>query len=203
MNNHLTNLNFTQSVKNFRSLLIKVIQIATEYKTSPMGITMQQNEILYLIKERIRVLSLLKEIYLKKQKSVFSEEKDVDDRLNELHKIFLGEMLTLEDKWRTFIKKLKSGKRIESNNTDVIISLTLHDDWVTQYFAYKDQLYQILSEIERIKKNSNLMASNEFPYFLRTPQASAPKSQHQNVKKRPEAAKLSLKKRPRSKIEKK
>ena len=112
-------------------------------------------------------------------------------------------MLNLEEKWRNFIKKLKSGKRIESNNTDVIISLTLHDDWVTQYFAYKDQLYQILSEIERIKKNSHLMASNEFPYFLRTPPKPTPKSQQQNAKKRKEVAKLSLKKHPNPKIKKK
>jgi len=163
---------------------------------------MQENEILYLIKERIRVLSLLKEIYLKKQKSVFSEEKDDHERLNELHKKFLGEMLTLEEKWRTFIKQLKSGKRIESNNTDIIISLTLHDEWVTQYFAYKDQLYQILSEIERIKKNSHLMASNEFPYFLRVPQKSATKAQHQNAKHQ-KSSKLSLEKPAGSKSKKK
>jgi hypothetical protein len=168
-----------------------------------MGLTMQENEILYLIKERIRILSLLKEIYLKKQKSVFSSEKGDDDRLDELHKIFLGEMLTLEEKWRNFIKKLKSGKRIDSNNADVIISLTLHDEWVTQYFAYKDQLYQILSEIERIKKNSHLMASNEFPYFLRTPQKPTEKSQPATTKKRQNATKLSLKKHSNPKIEKK
>jgi hypothetical protein len=167
-----------------------------------MGMTMSENEILYLVKERIRVLSLLKEIYLKKQKSVFSEEKSDNDRLDELHKIFLSEMLNLEKKWRKFIHKLKSGKQIESNNTDVIISLTLHDEWVTRYFAYKDQLYQILSEIDRIKKNSLLMASNEFPYFLRVPQNLVSKRQPQNMK-RQKPAKLPLEKNQKSKINKK
>lgn len=167
-----------------------------------MGIIMQENEILHLMKERIRVLSLLKEIYLKKQKSVFSEGKEDDDRLDELHKIFLDEMLVLEGKWRNFIKKLKSGKRIESNNIDVIISLTLHDEWVTRYFAYKDQLYQILSEIERIKKNSHLMASNEFPYFLRVPEKTPQKSQHQPAKHQ-ETAHLPLKERSTPKRQKK
>jgi hypothetical protein len=133
-----------------------------------MGIAMSQNEILYLMKERIRILSQLKEIYLKKQKSVFSEKSEDDERLNELHKIFMGEMLKLEEKWRSFIQGIKSDQKIESNNADIIVSLTLHDDWVTQYFAYKDKLYQTLNEIERIKKNSQLMASKEFPFTLKS-----------------------------------
>jgi len=155
---------------------------------------MPENEILYLIKERIRVLSLLKEIYLKKQKLVFSGEAEENDRLDELHKIFISEMLELEEKWKSFIQKVKYERKIDSNNTDIILSLALHDDWVTQYFAYKDKLYQILSEIERIKKNSHLMASNEFPYLLDKERIS-PKSKPKNLI-RPHQNRLSSGKQP-------
>jgi len=154
---------------------------------------MPEHEILYLIKERIRVLSLLKEIYLKKQKLVFSGETEENERLDEHHKIFIAEMLALEEKWRTFIHNLKSDKKIDSDNTDIILSLALHDDWVTQYFAYKDKLYQILSEIERIKKNSHLMASNEFPYLLNKDRVTS-KSQQKNLN-RPKQNRLFLDKK--------
>jgi hypothetical protein len=136
---------------------------------------MQEHELLHLMKERTHYLSLLKEVYLKKQKSFVKPNEDESKRLNELHEIFLKEMLHLEEKWQSIIKKMKLNNNVRAENTDIIISLTLDEEMITQYFAYKDKMYQLLSEIERIKRNNDLMASNAFPFLQK--KSISPKSE--------------------------
>ena len=126
---------------------------------------MREHELLHLMKERAHYLSLLKEVYLKRQKSFVEPNEDESKRLNELHEIFLKEMLHLEEKWQSIIKKMKLNNNVRAENTDIIISLTLDEEMITQYFAYKDKMYQLLSEIERIKRNNDMMASNAFPFL--------------------------------------
>ena len=72
-------------------------------------------------------------------------------------------MVHLEEKWQSFIKKIKKNSSLKSETTDIIISLTFHEEHITQYFAYKDKIYQLLGEIERIKRNSKLLADEAFP----------------------------------------
>jgi hypothetical protein len=134
-----------------------------------MEIRMQEHELLNLMKDRAHYLSLLKEIYLKKQKSFVEPDEAETKRLNELHEIFLKEMLHLEEKWQSVLKKIKLNNNLHTESTDIILSLTLDEDMITQYFAYKDKMYQLLGEIERIKKNSDLMANNAFPFIQKKP----------------------------------
>jgi len=136
---------------------------------------MREHELLHLMKERAHYLSLLKEVYLKKQKSFIEPNEDESKRLNELHEIFLKEMLHLEEKWQSIIKKMKLNNNVRAENTDIIISLTLDEEMITQYFAYKDKMYQLLSEIERIKRNNDLMANNAFPFLQK--KSMTPKSE--------------------------
>lgn len=123
------------------------------------------SEILTLLKERVRVLSLIRDHYLKNQKILASADPDKLQNFDKQHKLYLEEMLQVEQNWRDLVVKIKTEREIQSENTDIIFSLTLSEDFITLYFAYKDKLYQILSEIERIKKNSSLMARKLFPFI--------------------------------------
>ncbi len=122
-----------------------------------------QQEILHLMTERIRVLSRLKDLYLKKQKLVVDPHKDGLDKLAVVQRSCMEDMLNLESGWRSLVGKLKTFSRVSSDQTDIIISLSLKDEAATEYFAYRDQLHQIVSEIERIKRNNDLLAQNSIP----------------------------------------
>ena len=124
---------------------------------------MSEHLLLNLMKERAHYLALIKEVYLKKQRVLVHPDEEELGRLDELHRIFLKEMVHLEEKWQSFIKKIKKNSRLKSETTDIIISLTFHEEHITQYFAYKDKIYQLLGEIERIKRNSKLLADEAFP----------------------------------------
>jgi hypothetical protein len=137
----------------------------TDYIHSPVETKMHEHTLLNLMKERIRYLSLLKEIYLKKQHFYIEPDEKERERLNELHEIFLKEMLQLEEKWHTLIKKLKSSNNLQAISTDAIMSVVLDEDMIAHYFAYKDKMYQLLNEIDRIKKNNLLMSKNAFPFI--------------------------------------
>jgi hypothetical protein len=126
---------------------------------------MPEQTLLNLLEERTRYLSLLKEVYLKKQHFFIEPDKIEMERLNELHEIFLKEMLHLEEKWHNYIKKLKLANNLQTETTDVILSMILDEEMITRYFAYKDKMYQLLNEIDRIKKNSLLMSKNAFPFI--------------------------------------
>ncbi len=157
----------------------------------------EQNEILQLLKERVRILSLIKDLYLRNQKLLASAQPDQLVSFEENQRALVQEMQTAELQWRTLVEKIKSQGKIQSENTDVIISLTLQENLITRYFAYKDQLYQVLSELERIRKNSHLMASNTFPFILRKKERSA----NQSARKSP-SVKDSLKLAPPGKSSK-
>ena len=145
----------------------------TEYMDSPTGYGMiDHTEILTLLKERVRILSLIRDHYLKNQTILVSDDPEKHTQFEKQHKVYLEEMLQVEENWRSLVVRIKTEHEIHSENTDIILSLTLHEDFITRYFAYKDRLYQILSELERIKKNSSLLAKKSFPFIPHPPEKS-------------------------------
>jgi hypothetical protein len=100
----------------------------------------------------------------------------IEKKLEKLHNHYLQELLVNETDWKKLIKNLRETQNIPSENPDHIVSLALDEEIITQYFAYKDRIHQSLHEIDRIKTNLDLLASEAFPF---TPlQISPGKSRH-------------------------
>jgi hypothetical protein len=134
-----------------------------------MGI---QLEVLHLMTERIRVLSRLKELYLKKQKLMMDAHAEGLKELAVVQRSCLEDLINLENRWRSLITRLKNASHAASDHTDIIISLSLKEDDITEYFAYRDQLHQTVLEIDRIKKNNDLLTRNALPLTLQKTQRS-------------------------------
>ena len=117
-----------------------------------------QLEVLHLMTERIRVLSRLKGLYLKKQKLVMDAHTQGLKELAVVQRSCLEDLINLENRWRSLVTQLKNSGRVVSDHTDIIISVSLKEDDITEYFAYRDQLHQIVLEIDRIKKNNDLLS---------------------------------------------
>lgn len=125
----------------------------------------EKHEILYLLKNRLQILNGIRDFYLKKQKSLIEADSKTEKKLEKLHKNYLQEFLVNETDWKKLISSLKESRDIPSENPDIIVSLTLEEGLITQYFAYKDRIHQILHEIDRIKTNLDLLASDAFPFL--------------------------------------
>jgi hypothetical protein len=125
----------------------------------------EKHEILNLLKNRLQLLNGIRDFYLKKQKSLIEADNKIEKKLEKLHKNYRQELLVNETNWKNLITSLKETKDIPSENPDIIVSLTLEEDLITQYFAYKDRIHQILHEIDRIKTNLDLLASDSFPFL--------------------------------------
>jgi hypothetical protein len=125
----------------------------------------EKHEILNLLKNRLQLLNGIRDFYLKKQKSLIEADSKTEKNLEKLHKNYLQELLVNETDWKKLITSLKETRDIPSENPDIIVSLTLEEDLITQYFAYKDRIHQILHEIDRIKTNLDLLASDAFPFL--------------------------------------
>jgi len=136
----------------------------------------EKHEILKLLKDRLQILSGIRDFYLRKQKSLLETDPKTENKLEKLHQHFLQELLLNETEWKKLIKSLREVNNIPSENPDIIVSLVLDEEIITQYFAYKDRIHQSLHEINRIKTNFDLLAKDAFP-FSRS-KTSGGKSRH-------------------------
>lgn len=124
----------------------------------------EKHEILKLLRDRLQILQGIRDFYLRKQKSLLETDSKTEKKLEKLHHHYLQQLLLNETDWKKSIKSLREIKNIPSENPDIIVSLALDEEIITQYFAYKDRIHQSLHEIDRIKTNLDLLASDAFPF---------------------------------------
>jgi len=136
----------------------------------------EKHEILKLLKDRLQILSGIRDFYLRKQKSLLGTDPKTENKLEKLHQHYLQELLLNDTEWKKLIKNLRESNNIPSENPDIIVSLVLDEEIITQYFAYKDRIHQRLHEINRIKTNSDLLVKDAFPFKRST--APTGKSRH-------------------------
>lgn len=137
-----------------------------------------KHEILELLKHRLQILNRIRDFYLIKQKYFINSLEKNEKKLEQLPTDYLQALSFNETKWKQCIKNLKDSKNIPSSNPDIIVSLALPEEIVTQYFAYKDRIHQCLQEIDRVKTNLELLISDAFPIPIL--KLSTAKSRHSN-----------------------
>lgn len=144
-----------------------------------------KHEILELLKHRLQILNGIRDFYLIKQKYFINSLEKREKKSEQLPTDYLQELSINETKWKQCIKNLKESKNIPSNNPDIIVSLALPEEIVTQYFAYKDRIHQCLQEIDRVKTNLELLISDAFPIPILKLSTAKPRHSNKGIKKPP------------------
>ncbi|MEJ2635662.1 MAG: flagellar export chaperone FlgN [Calditrichia bacterium] len=116
--------------------------------------------VLHLLKERIKLLSELKNLLMQQQKVLVTSDTEQITYFAELQVKCMENIQTLEEELRGIISEVKVAHNLKSHTIDQAISMILDETGNNFYFAYRDQLRKLASEIEVIKKNNTLLIHN-------------------------------------------
>ncbi len=113
---------------------------------------------------RIRIMQQIKQVYMQIQKNLVLPDETENENLESRRKSLLAEMASLEKEWKNLLLQLRAEKGIPTTQADLIISLSLSENEITRYFAFRDQLNQMLSDIIRIRKNNSLLRDKSLQF---------------------------------------